>query len=562
MRYLVVNVLVLATLTLLAINASGIEWHTTVVDFSDDPPDTMTGLDSSIALDDQDYPYISYWQAAFGWDYFCLKCAHWTGNGWVIYGVDYSDHSGSNTSIALDSQDYPYIAYEDSWWGALKMAYWTGSYWSYQVVGSVYFEIDTSIAVDSQGYVQISFNDDGLNYAYWSGGLWELIDLEPTTADAYGISMHLDTDDHPHISYGSKSGWDLKYVYQTESTWENQLIDSQIGYTDTSIALDNLDYPHVSYFDNNPDEHLEYASWTGTTWDFQTVDSGFSANYGFNSMALDSQDNPHIAYYDQSNSLLKYARWTGSEWEIQVVDSDDLGVFGGTVFLALDSEDHPHISYYDYNHRRLKYAWYGDPLNAISLLSFTATPQDNSSVLLNWRVETTESEQIAGFNLYRRPLTTDVAESYSFPLQKKDAGWTKVNSCLITGQNPYTYTDNTVQQGKSYEYRLEAVLADESTEILGTASCAPAPPAFAITKVYPNPASDVLNIALTLPQSGGVTLELYDLTGRVVASKDIQAVSAGEFSDKLDVGGLANGVYTLRATQGDLSASERIVVVR
>jgi len=449
------------------------------------------------------------------------------------------------------------------------MAYWTGSYWSIQVVCSDYFQIDTSIAVDSQDYPQICFNGSGLTYAHWTGGLWEFIYLEPTTADAYGISMHLDTDGHPHISYGSKSGWDLKYEYQTESTWENQVIDSQIGYTDTSIALDSQGYPHISYFDENPVNHLKYASWTGTTWDFQTVDSGFSANYGFNSMALDSQDNPHIAYYDQSNSLLKYAYWTGSEWEIQVIDSDDLGVYGGTVSLALDSQNHPHISYYDYNHRRLKYAWYGDPLNAINLLSFTATPQEDSSVLLNWQVETTEGEQIAGFNLYRRPLTTDVAESApcfckanSLPLQANNDDWTKINASLITGQNPYTYTDSTVEPGKTYEYRLEAVLADESTEILGTASCAPAPPAFAITKVYPNPASDVLNIALTLPQSGGVTLELYDLTGRVVMSKDIQVISAGELSEQLEVSGLANGVYTLRATQMNETASEKVVVVR
>jgi hypothetical protein len=168
-------------------------------------------------------------------------------------------------------------------------------------------------------------------------------------------------------------------------------------------------------------------------------------------------------------------------------------------------------------------------------------------------------EQIAGFNLYRHNVVT---ESYSSPPQKKDEGWTKVNPSLITGQNPYTYTDEDVQGGETYEYRLEAVLADESTEILGTASCAPTPPAFAITRLYPNPASDVLNIALTLPQSGEVTIELYDLTGRVVASKNIQVVSAGEFSENLDVSGLANGVYTLRATQASLSASERVVVVK
>jgi len=288
------------------------------------------------------------------------------------------------------------------------------------------------------------------------------------------------------------------------------------------------------------------------------------------SIALDSSDNPHISYSDVSNDDLKYAHWNGSAWEIQSVDT--FGDVGGYTSIAIDSSECPHISYYDWGNGGLKYACYGEPPTGISLLSFTATPQEGSSVLLKWQVETTPpmagSEQIAGFNLYRREANI-VAESApcfykanSSPLQAKDVDWTKVNPSLITGQNPYTYTDGNVQGGITYEYRLEAVLTDESTEILGSASCAPAPPAFAITKVYPNPASVVLNIVLTLPQTGKVTLELYDLTGRAVYGKDIQVTSAGEFSDQLDVHQLANGVYTLRATQGCFSASERLVVVR
>ena len=120
-----------------------------------------------------------------------------------------------------------------------------------------------------------------------------------------------------------------------------------------------------------------------------------------------------------------------------------------------------------------------------------------------------------------------------------------------------------MESGKAYEYKLEAVLVDQSAQTLGTCQVTTEQSiSFAITKLYPNPASDVLNITLTLPQAEEVTLELYDISGRVVANKEIALNTPGEFTEQLDVSGLANVVYTLRVTQGSVSASERAVVVR
>jgi len=141
-------------------------------------------------------------------------------------------------------------------------------------------------------------------------------------------------------------------------------------------------------------------------------------------------------------------------------------------------------------------------------------------------------------------------------------GWTKVNPSLITGENPYEYTDGDVQWGLTYEYRLEAVLADESTEILGTASCAPAPPAFAITELYPNPASDMLTCLLSVPDAGLVNLELYDLSGRLVASQKLEASDAMELEAVMDVSSLTSGVYTLKATCNGAEANAQCVVAK
>ena len=53
----------------------------------------------------------------------------------------------------------------------------------------------------------------------------------------------------------------------------------------------------------------------------QIVDS--SGRVGlYASLALDSSDKAGISYHDNTNSDLNYASWTGSSWNIQTVDSE------------------------------------------------------------------------------------------------------------------------------------------------------------------------------------------------------------------------------------------------
>jgi len=561
MRYLTYLTL-LVTFTFFTCGLSNAqEWHVETID-------SLSGAVSywrttSIALDSNNYPHMVY----NSMDTPGLKYAHWTGSEWDIEFIESTGYV-ARSSIAIDSQDRPHIAYDIDY--ALKYAVWNGTDWEIETIVPQYACVP-SLVLDSQDEPHIAFDycevdsDCDLRYAYRSEGLWKIEIVDPEKGSGWWVSLALDGNGYPHISYlwftYSTVHTELRYAHWTGTEWQTETVDdsSDLPYPNSiAIAIDNQNHPHISYwYEDSGTNELRYAHGTGKFWDIQVLDSGLHVG-ARNSIALDSQDNPCIAYqayFEQDNGFVRYAHWTGSEWNIQDVDHGT-GI-GDSCSLALDNQNYPHISYLNTSNDTLKLAWYGYDL-AISLLSFTATPQEESSVLLNWQVETTEGEQIAGFNLYRREINNDIAAEVS----NLGCIWTQVNPSLITGQNPYTYTDSSVELGKSYEYRLEAVLADESTEILGTASCAPTPPAFAINKVYPNPASDVLNLALTLPQTGGVTLELYDLTGRVVATKDIQISSPGEFTEQLDVGGLANGVYTLRATQNSSETFAKVVICK
>lgn len=69
--------------------------------------------------------------------------------------------------------------------------------------------------------------------------------------------------------------------------------------------------------------------------------------------------------------------------------------------------------------------------------------------------------------------------------------------------------------------------------------------------IYPNPASDLLNIDLSLARETSVKMELFDLSGRLVYSNNSGNLGAGEHDLSMEVSGLRTGSYTLRITAGE-----------
>ncbi len=572
MRYLVAIVSFITLVSLTTGTSSADDWQYTTVDSGG-----SVGRYTSIALDSQDHPHISYNDSTNE----SLKYAKWTGDGWEIQTVYTFGDTYRFTSIALDSQDYPHISYYynfytychflEMWYDCDRINYarWTGSAWDITVLGESHpfwepYSLGKycCIGLDSQDHPHLSYQykehhtPNRLGYNHWTGSTWAFQTIDSTGDKFRYISIALDSQDYPHISYCDKNVEDLKYAHKTISGWEIQTVESSgnVGYY-SSIALDNQNHPNISYRGGG---YLKYARWTGSEWEIQVVDS--ECVCGYTSIAIDSQNYPHISYFDDDNNNLKYARWTGSEWDTQTVDSH--AYVGQYTSLALDSNDIPHISYFDQGNTNLKYAWYGDPFVDIILEYFSTKPND-SAIVLNWSVEITPpmagDEHIAGFNLYRRPLSPEGENTYS----RLDY-WLKINTSLITGQNPFSYTDSSVESGVAYEYKLEAVLADDSPETLGTTQAtAGLPPAsFAILALYPNPASDMLTCLLAMPEVGIVQLTLYDLSGRLVLKQQLEATEPTELEATLDVSMLASGVYTLRASYYGAEVSARAVIIR
>lgn len=95
----------------------------------------------------------------------------------------------------------------------------------------------------------------------------------------------------------------------------------------------------------------------------------------------------------------------------------------------------------------------------------------------------------------------------------------------------------------------------------GTSADAGAYPApLALDPPYPNPASGALSLPYRLPEAGPVSLALYDLLGRRVATLVSAIRPAGPGVARLERGALAAGVYVCRLAAGGRVVTRRVTL--
>jgi len=320
------------------------------------------GQYSSIAIDSNNYPHIAYSSKT----YTALKYAKFTGNSWLFQSAD-DNNKAKNISLVLDTNNYSHISYQFKNDGYAEIHYssWTGTAWSWKYVDNYdYTGKSTSISLDTNGYPHINTIGSGqVKYTNFTGTAWSTIQEIDSNSDYSSLS--LDSNNYPQISYykvgSSYEFYDLKYTSWTGTSWAIQTIDSigNVGNYNSIVIDTTTNNIHISYYDTTNGD-LKYAKWTGTSWSIQTIDSADDVGL-YTSIALDTNNYPHISYYDLTNGNLKYASWSGTGWNIQTVDSvGDVGNY--TTSLDIDANDNPHISYFDATNDKLKYAkWTNNP---------------------------------------------------------------------------------------------------------------------------------------------------------------------------------------------------------
>ncbi len=143
------------------------------------------------------------------------------------------------------------------------------------------------------------------------------------------------------------------------------------------------------------------------------------------------------------------------------------------------------------------------------------------------------------------------------------SGWRALRTLRADGTGRLTLEDRDVIAGTTYEYRLGWI--EEGAETFGGEVTVEVPlrAEFALAGARPNPAVRSLHVMFSLPDLAPARVEVLDVSGRRVASREVHAAQAGaqtvEFGEATT---LRAGVYLVRLTQHGRSLTRRAVVIR
>ena len=179
-----------------------------------------------------------------------------------------------------------------------------------------------------------------------------------------------------------------------------------------------------------------------------------------------------------------------------------------------------------------------------ALASLISIDADANRVSLSWY-----SAGNAGMaaTIYRRTEATD---------------WVALSQQAFDGTGTLPYTDTSVQTGMRYGYRLGIMDGGAETFVAEGWATAGASEV-ALEGARPNPTvAGAVKVAFTLSSAERARLELIDVSGRLVAIRDVGALGPGPHMVDLEEGGrVPPGVYLIRLTAASRSFTRRVAVL-
>lgn len=88
------------------------------------------------------------------------------------------------------------------------------------------------------------------------------------------------------------------------------------------------------------------------------------------------------------------------------------------------------------------------------------------------------------------------------------------------------------------------------------------PEAIALDQNYPNPFNPTTQITYRLPEQSQVRLEVFDMTGRMVATLVNEQVAAGTHQVNFDAGGLSSGIYLYRLQTNRHILTKKLTLIK
>ncbi|RPI66867.1 MAG: T9SS C-terminal target domain-containing protein, partial [Ignavibacteriales bacterium] len=195
-----------------------------------------------------------------------------------------------------------------------------------------------------------------------------------------------------------------------------------------------------------------------------------------------------------------------------------------------------------------------NPAVPVELNSFTSSVSGNN-VNLSW--STASEINNAGFEIEKQSAANQSGEKW------ERIGFVegKGNSTEV---NNYSFEDKNLLPG-SYNYRIKQVDFDGSFEFysLNSEVVIGAPQSFSLSQNYPNPFNPVTSITFSLPESGIVSLKIYNVLGNEVSTLLNNRLNAGTHNVVFNALNLSSGIYYYRLEfEGTFADTKQMVLLK
>ena len=165
---------------------------------------------------------------------------------------------------------------------------------------------------------------------------WSIQPLTNTNDQGYFSSLKIGTDGYPRIAYLDKTINRLKLLTPGQNGFTEEDIASIGGidlyYSKVSLGLDTNNNPYISYYKKDTAD-LMFAFKRNGVWTVETVDG--SGNVGYSSaLTLDSNNIPHIVYTNGDNWTLKYANKKNNVWTVStILGQNKNGIYENSIII-------------------------------------------------------------------------------------------------------------------------------------------------------------------------------------------------------------------------------------
>jgi hypothetical protein len=190
----------------------------------------------------------------------------------------------------------------------------------------------------------------------------------------------------------------------------------------------------------------------------------------------------------------------------------------------------------------------------VTLTSFTATVAQKTTANIQWTVESESG--LVGYYVYRSESDLLHASAISEMIQADNTPFS----------HSYSFIDNELEYEHTYNYWLESVASDGSTNQWGPQQIvlegAPAPQLPEVTALgnnYPNPFNPVTVLKLNVKENEEGKLEIFNAKGQVVLKKTF---APGYHEYQWDAQGNASGLYFYRLSSPSYKAVKKMMLLK